>query len=87
MLVMYGPFRVGGAHTAESNARFDLDLRARDPRWGVRDVEALQALGAANGLTLEERIAMPANNQCLVFQKTADRPTPVGATPTPRTAS
>ena len=78
VLVVYGPFRVDGAHTAESNATFDLDLRARDPRWGVRDFEALQALGAANGLTLEERIAMPANNQCLVFRK---------ATPTPRTAT
>ena len=69
VLVVYGPFRVGGAHTSESNERFDLDLRARDARWGVRDVELLQALGDAAGLTLEERVAMPANNQCLVFRK------------------
>ena len=69
VLVVYGPFRVGGAHTSESNARFDADLRSRDPRWGVRDVELLQALGEAAGLTLEERVAMPANNQCLVFRK------------------
>lgn len=68
-LVMYGPFRLAGAHTADSNARFDADLRARDPRWGVRDVEALQALGEPAGLVLEERVPMPANNQCLVFRR------------------
>ena len=69
VLVVYGPFRVGGAHDSESNAAFDADLRSRDPRWGVRDVEPLQALGDAAGLGLEVRVAMPANNQCLVFRK------------------
>jgi hypothetical protein len=69
VLVVYGPFRFGGEHTSESNARFDMDLKARDPRWGVRDVEHLQALAERAGLSLEERVAMPANNQCLVFRK------------------
>ena len=69
VLVVYGPFKVGGAHTSDSNARFDADLRARDPRWGVREATLLQALGEAGGLELEERVAMPANNQCLVFRK------------------
>jgi SAM-dependent methyltransferase len=69
VLVVYGPFKLGGAHTSDSNARFDLDLQARDPRWGVRDVERLQSLGEAAGLVLEERVAMPANNQCLVFRR------------------
>jgi SAM-dependent methyltransferase len=69
VLVVYGPFRVGGAHTSESNARFEADLQSRDPRWGVRDVEHLQALGERAGLSLQERVAMPANNQSLVFRK------------------
>jgi len=30
-LILYGPYRRGGAHTAPSNAAFDADLRARDP--------------------------------------------------------
>ena len=85
VLVVYGPFRIGDAHTAESNARFDLDLRARDPRWGVRDVEALQALGPTSGLMLEERVPMPANNQSLVFRK-AEAPV-AATTPTPHTAT
>ena len=66
---MYGPYRVGGAHTAPSNAEFDASLRARDPRWGVRDCEAVIALAEAAGLGFAERVEMPANNQILVFRR------------------
>jgi SAM-dependent methyltransferase len=69
VLVLYGPFRVGGAHTAPSNAAFDADLRQRDPAWGVRDLEAVIEAAAAHGLTFTERVAMPANNQILIFRR------------------
>jgi hypothetical protein len=69
VLVLYGPFRVGGAHTAPSNAAFDADLRQRDPDWGVRDLEAVVEAAAAHGLTFAERVPMPANNQTLVFHR------------------
>lgn len=69
VLYLYGPYRIDGAHTAPSNAAFDASLRARDPRWGVRDLEALCALGEAAGLALAERVAMPANNFSLVFRR------------------
>ncbi|HET6282790.1 MAG TPA: DUF938 domain-containing protein [Polyangia bacterium] len=69
VLVMYGPFRVGGAHTAVSNAEFDLSLKSRDPQWGVRDCEAVTALAEEAGLKLQERVPMPANNQILVFTR------------------
>jgi cyclopropane fatty-acyl-phospholipid synthase-like methyltransferase len=69
VLVIYGPFRMGGAHTAPSNQAFDEELRARDPRWGVRDLEMLQAVAAEHGLALEERVPMPANNQTLIFRR------------------
>jgi hypothetical protein len=69
VLVLYGPYRIGGAHTAPSNAAFDLDLRSRDPSWGVRDLDAVVAEARANGLALVERVGMPANNQILVFQR------------------
>jgi uncharacterized protein DUF938 len=66
-LVLYGPFRIGGTHTADSNAAFDARLRGQDPSWGVRDLEAVCELAAANGFALRERVAMPANNQTLIF--------------------
>jgi SAM-dependent methyltransferase len=74
-LFLYGPFRIGGGHTAESNARFDADLRFRDPDWGLRDLEAVLAEAAGHGLHLAERIAMPANNLSVVLRKDG-RPAP-----------
>src|SRR5205823_1869638 len=32
-LILYGPFKRDGLHTAPSNQTFDEGLRARDPRW------------------------------------------------------
>jgi trans-aconitate methyltransferase len=69
VLVVYGPFRVDGQHTAPSNAAFDESLKARNPDWGVRDVEALHALAAPRGLVATQRVLMPANNQCLIFHR------------------
>jgi SAM-dependent methyltransferase len=68
-LVVYGPFRIGGAHTAASNEAFDERLKSQDPRWGVRDLEQVLELAARAGLTFVERVAMPANNQTLVLRK------------------
>jgi hypothetical protein len=69
VLVLYGPFHVGGQPTSPSNATFDQDLRERNPSWGVRDLEAVSELADSAQLLLEERVAMPANNQLLVFRK------------------
>ena len=66
-VVLYGPFRIGGEHSAPSNAEFDADLRSRDASWGVRDFEAIVTLAENAGFRLRERVAMPANNQTLVF--------------------
>lgn len=70
-LIVYGPFRIHGEHTSESNATFDASLKSRNPAWGVRDLEAVSELAAQSGFTLTERIAMPANNQTLVFTLSA----------------
>ena len=69
VLVLYGPFMLGGTHTAVSNAAFDADLKRRDPRWGVRDVDDLVDAAAPHGLELLELVEMPANNLSLVFVK------------------
>lgn len=67
-LVLYGPFRVGGAHTAPSNEAFDQSLRSRDASWGVRDLDEVTACAAAHGLVHDETIAMPANNLSVVYR-------------------
>ncbi|HUX30776.1 MAG TPA: DUF938 domain-containing protein [Thiobacillus sp.] len=71
VLAVYGPFNTDGAFTSESNARFDAWLKARDPASGVRDFEAVDALARAQGLVLQQDIAMPANNRTLVWRRTS----------------
>jgi len=66
-LLLYGPFKRDGKHTAISNAVFDTSLRERDPDWGVRDIVDLEALADRVGLALIETAPMPANNLILVF--------------------
>jgi hypothetical protein len=69
-LFLYGPFKRDGKHSAISNAVFDSSLREQDAEWGVRDIVDVQKLAAKAGLTLAETVAMPANNQILVFERT-----------------
>jgi hypothetical protein len=69
VLVLYGPYRLGGRHTAPSNAAFDRSLRLQNPAWGVRDLEAVVAEAARRGLSLERRVEMPANNQSIVLRR------------------
>lgn len=69
-LLLYGPLRRGGGHTAPSNAAFDAALRRQDPDWGVRDLEDIAALAAGNGLEFVEAVPMPANNFCAIFERT-----------------
>ncbi|WP_110692218.1 DUF938 domain-containing protein [Salinicola halophyticus] len=69
VLIVYGPFRRDGEHTASSNEAFDQDLRLRDPRWGIRDLEAVQALASDQGLTCEAVNELPANNLCVVWRR------------------
>ena len=71
VLATYGPYRRDGRHTAPSNEAFDASLKSRDPRWGVRDLEAVVAEANANGLELAEALPMPANNFTLVFRRGA----------------
>ena len=69
VLVVYGPFNVGGQFTSPSNEGFDAQLRAADPRRGIRDLEAVQALAAKAGFTFVADIEMPANNRCVVWRR------------------
>jgi hypothetical protein len=68
-LILYGPYRRAGMATAPSNQAFDQSLKARNPAWGLRDLEAVQAEAAGQGLGFERLYEMPANNLTLVFRK------------------
>lgn len=69
-LFLYGPFSRNGAHTAPSNAEFDASLKARDSRWGVRDLDRdVVPLADAAGFALAAVVAMPANNFSIVFER------------------
>ncbi len=69
VLYLYGPYMRGGHHTAPSNAAFDASLRARNPDWGLRAVEAVAQAAGSQGLVLNEIVSMPANNLSLVFTR------------------
>jgi SAM-dependent methyltransferase len=66
---LYGPFNYNGRFTAASNERFDASLRARDPRMGLRDFAAVDALARRHGLTLAADHEMPANNRLLEWTR------------------
>ncbi len=71
-LYLYGPFRIGGTHTAPSNESFDHSLRSQNETWGVRNLEEVIAEADKNGLQFIERVDMPANNQSVIFRKPTD---------------
>ena len=69
-LILYGPFKRDGQHTAPSNEAFDAALRSQDPRWGVRCLEAdVVPLAERSGFVLAEVVAMPANNLSVIFRR------------------
>ena len=74
VLCVYGPFRYGGRYTSESNEVFDEFLRERDPESGIRDFNDVDELARNQGLRLTADHRMPANNQLLVWRRTASRP-------------
>lgn len=68
-LILYGPWRRAGVETAPSNEAFDASLQARDPSWGLRRVEDLDAAAAARAFARTRLIEMPANNVMLVYRR------------------
>jgi SAM-dependent methyltransferase len=68
-LILYGPYRRAGVPTAPSNEAFDASLKARNPEWGLRELDAVTSEAAANGLDFERLFEMPANNVTAVFRK------------------
>ena len=68
-LVLYGPYRREGHPLEPGNAAFDESLKSRDPQWGLRLLEDVNACAASAGLALERVVPMPANNLSVVYRK------------------
>jgi len=68
-LVLYGAYRRESVETAPSNEAFDASLRSRNPEWGLRELEAVQAEAETNRLRFERLFEMPANNLTLAFRR------------------
>jgi SAM-dependent methyltransferase len=73
-LFLYGPYIRPNVTTAPSNSAFDRDLRARNPAWGLRDLDAVTTLATQNGFSAPQIVDMPANNLSLVFHATSWSP-------------
>ena len=71
-LIVYGPFWCEGVAQAASNLAFDESLRARDPAWGVRRLEAVSAVAEEVGLTFASVTEMPANNLLACWRRAAE---------------
>ena len=69
VVILYGPFKRDGLHTAPSNAAFDEQLRSQDSAWGVRDLKAVVDIAVEQGFACQNVIEMPANNLSVVFDK------------------
>jgi len=69
VLYLYGPYRVDGQHTADSNRAFDAWLRDQNQDWSVRDLGEVTDLAARHGLALTRTVQMPANNLSVIFQR------------------
>ena len=68
IFILYGPF-LEGSETAESNLRFDTNLKSRNSSWGVRNLDVVKHIFSEAGFTHKARIVMPKENRTLIFTK------------------
>lgn len=68
-LILYGPWLGRTIETSPGNAAFDVELKSRNPQWGLRLVEDFTSEAAARGFALVGQRSMPANNLMLLFKK------------------
>lgn len=69
ILLTYGPYSLHGIISPESNINFDRSLKARDEKWGLRDIDDLKIVASEYGLKLAELEDMPSNNKTLIWKR------------------
>ncbi|KAK0547680.1 hypothetical protein OC846_004768 [Tilletia horrida] len=68
-IAFYGAFKeYEDEPLSEGNLKFDRDLRARNPAFGIRSIEVVSRVAKEHGYELAERIGMPAKNWILVYR-------------------
>ena len=68
-VLLYGPYRVNN-YMVDSNIRFDLWLKAKNPEYGVRDLEVVCEYARQYGFHMTHPpIAMPENNLTVLFHR------------------
>lgn len=68
-LCVYGPFKINGTHTSESNSLFDQQLRKSDAASGIRDLTELDELAQQHGFSRCTYSTLPANNLFVVWER------------------
>jgi hypothetical protein len=68
ILAIYGPFNYNNAFSSPSNEQFELWLKDRDEKSGIRDFEQVNNLAIDAGFILKKDVSMPANNQLLIWE-------------------
>ena len=68
-LITYGPYKINGVLSPQSNVMFDQSLQQRNPEWGIREINECKNLALQNQLTFVKKISMPANNFVVIYIK------------------
>jgi len=68
-LMFYGPFKIDGKNTSESNNEFEKWLKEKDASYGIRDIADVELTAHENGFKLVKAHPMPANNFILEFAR------------------
>ena len=68
LIYIYGPFKYNGEYTTESNKEFDSWISENYPGGFIKEKTEIDSSFEKAGLKLIQDIAMPANNQLLIYQ-------------------
>lgn len=68
ILAAYGPFKLHGEFTTDSNRAFDDKLKGMNPVYGLRDIDDVSRVGKQYGFELMKVEEMPSNNFMLIYR-------------------
>ena len=66
---MYEPFAVDDKLELKRNQEVHITLKLNNSKWGIWDLWDLEAEASRSEITLEQVIALPANNKLVIWKK------------------